>query len=48
MLRQARLDALGALHHIMDSGINKSVIFADNQGKTRFLERCGLRLGSYG
>ncbi len=31
MPRQARLDAPGALHHIMVRGINKSVIFADDQ-----------------
>ncbi|MEW6326671.1 MAG: transposase [Thermodesulfobacteriota bacterium] len=41
MPRQARLDAPGALHHIMIRGINKSAIFKDNQDKTRFLERLG-------
>ncbi len=41
MPRQARLDASGALHHVMVRGINKSVIFADDQDKTRFLERLG-------
>jgi hypothetical protein len=39
MPRQARLDITGALHHIMVRGINKAVIFEDDQDKTRFLER---------
>jgi len=42
MPRQPRLDIPGALHHIMVRGINKSKIFADDQDKTRFLERLGL------
>ncbi len=41
MPRQARLDIPGALHHIMVRGINKTVIFEDDQDKTRFLERLG-------
>ena len=41
MPRQARLDVPGALHHIIVRGINKSPIFADDQDKTRFLERLG-------
>jgi REP-associated tyrosine transposase len=41
MPRQARLDVPGALHHIMVRGINKSVIFKDDQDKARFLERLG-------
>jgi len=41
MPRQARLDAPGALHHIMVRGINKTDIFADDQDKARFLERLG-------
>ena len=39
MPRQARLDAPGALHHIMVRGINKSAIFTDDQDKIRFLDR---------
>jgi REP element-mobilizing transposase RayT len=39
MLRQARLDAPGALQHIMVRGINKSAIFTDDQDKIRFLDR---------
>src|SRR3990172_4686839 len=41
MPRQARLDAPGALHHIMVRGINKTDIFMDDQDKARFLERVG-------
>ncbi|UCD72320.1 MAG: transposase [Syntrophobacterales bacterium] len=41
MPRQARLDAPGALHHIMVRGINKSAIFTDDQDKIRFLDRLG-------
>jgi putative transposase len=39
MPRQARLDAPGALHHIMVRGINKTDIFSDERDKARFLER---------
>jgi putative transposase len=41
MAQQARLDVPGALHHIMVRGINKSVIFKDDQDRARFLERLG-------
>jgi REP element-mobilizing transposase RayT len=41
MSRQARLDAPGALHHVMVRGINKSAIFKDDQDKARFLRRLG-------
>ena len=41
MPRQARLDAPGALHHIMVRGINKTDIFTSDQDKARFLERLG-------
>ena len=41
MPRQARLDIAGALHHIMVRGINKAVIFEDDQDKALFLERLG-------
>jgi putative transposase len=39
MPRQARLDAPGALHHIIVRGVNKAAIFKDDQDKNRFLER---------
>ncbi len=41
MPRQARLDAPGALHHIMVRGINKTDIFKDDRDKALFLERLG-------
>jgi REP element-mobilizing transposase RayT len=41
MPRRARLDAPGALHHIIVRGINKAPIFKDDQDKSRFLERLG-------
>jgi putative transposase len=41
MPRQARSDIPGALHHIMMRGINKAIIFDDNEDKARFLERLG-------
>ncbi len=41
MPRQPRLDMLGALHHIMVRGINKSDIFRDKQDKVKFLQRLG-------
>jgi putative transposase len=44
MPRQARLDAAGALHHIMVRGINKAAIFDDDEDKARFLERLGQNI----
>lgn len=44
MPRQARLDAPGALHHIMVRGIDKTDIFADDRDKARFLERLGEKV----
>ena len=41
MPRQARLDVPGALHHIMVRGINKTVVFRDDEDKDRFLQRLG-------
>ena len=42
--RQARLDAPGALHHIMVRRINRAHIFADGADKARFLERLGQNI----
>jgi putative transposase len=39
MPRQARLDAPGALHHIMVRGINKTEIFSEAKDKKMFVER---------
>lgn len=41
MPRQARLDVPGALHHIMVRGIDKSIIFRDDEDRRRFLDRLG-------
>ncbi len=41
MPRQARLDAAGALHHIMVRGINKTDIFSDAKDKKMLIERLG-------
>jgi len=41
MPRQARLDAPGALHHIIIRGINRSPIFKDDEDKRLFLQRLG-------
>jgi len=45
MPRNARLDAPGALHHIMVRGINKAAIFNDDQDRNKFLERLGATIG---
>ncbi len=41
MPRKARIDAPGALHHIMARGIERSDIFKDNQDRNDFLNRLG-------
>ncbi len=41
MPRRARLDASGALHHIMVRGINKGAIFVDDHDRMQFIERLG-------
>lgn len=41
MPRRARLDAPGALHHIIVRGINRSPIFTTDEDKSNFLERLG-------
>ncbi len=43
MPRHTRLEAPGALHHIIVRGIDKALLFKDDQDKTRFLERLGGR-----
>jgi REP element-mobilizing transposase RayT len=39
MPRQARMDAPGALHHIICRGIERRNIFRDNTDRNRFVER---------
>lgn len=47
MPRQARIDAPGALHHIIIRGINRRAIFTDDRDRESFLERLSdLLLGS--
>ena len=41
MPRQARIDAPGALHHIMVRGIERRKIFRDNKDRDNFVERLG-------
>ena len=53
MPRKARLDAPGALHHIIGRGIERRRIFWDDQDRDRFVERLGIVLketstGCYG
>jgi len=39
MVRQARLDAPGVLHHVMARGIERGSVFRDNQDRENFIER---------
>ena len=39
MPRKARIDAPGALHHIIIRGIERKAIFGDNKDRENFLER---------
>jgi len=48
MPRRERLDAPGALHHIMVRGINKAAIFNDDQDRQRFLKRLGENVTAAG
>ena len=44
MPRKARIDAPGALHHIICRGIERRKIFNDNTDRDNFLERLGIIL----
>jgi putative transposase len=44
MPRQARIDAVGAVHHVMVRGITHSDIFYDDVDRDRFIERLALVL----
>ena len=44
MPRQARLDALGVLQHIMARGIERRKIFKDDKDRQSFLNRLALIL----
>jgi REP element-mobilizing transposase RayT len=41
MPRKARIDAPGALHHIIVRGIDRCLIFRDNRDRDQYLERLG-------
>jgi REP element-mobilizing transposase RayT len=41
MPRQARIDAPGAVHHIIASGIERGEIFRDDEAREDFIERLG-------
>ena len=41
MPRKARIDAPGALHHIITRGIERKAIFKDNADRKNFVERLG-------
>jgi len=43
MLGQARIDAPGALHHIIMRGIDRTTIFRDDKDRENFLERLSRR-----
>jgi len=45
MPRKARIDAPGALHHIIIRGIEKKAIFRDEQDKEKFIGRLGVITG---
>jgi REP element-mobilizing transposase RayT len=44
MLRKARIDAPGALHHIICRGIERRKIFDNDVDRENFLERLGTIL----
>jgi hypothetical protein len=41
MPRKSRIDAPGALHHVIARGINRQQIFLDDADRKRFLDRLG-------
>ncbi len=48
MPRKARIDAPGALHHIIIRGIERRKIFRDNKDRDNFLDRLGNVLSDIG
>lgn len=41
MPRKSRIDAVGALHHVMVRGIERGAVFRDDADRNHFLERLG-------
>jgi hypothetical protein len=48
MPRKARIDAPGALHHVIARGIEKRDIFWDDHDRNDFLERLGTIIDESG
>jgi len=48
MPRKARIDAPGALHHIISRGIARKKVFDDNTDRNFFIDRLGLIVGDTG
>ena len=44
MPRLARLDAPGVLHHVIIRGIERGIIFKDDQDRENFMERVSVLL----
>jgi hypothetical protein len=42
MPRHARIDAPGAVHHLMVRGITRSAIFYDGVDREQFIDRAGM------
>ena len=41
MPRKARIDAAGAVHHVIGRGINRQAIFSDKKDYLNFIKRLG-------
>lgn len=48
MPRQARIDASGAVHHVIVRGIERRKIFLDDQDRSNWIPRLGKILGETG
>ncbi len=48
LARKARIDAPGALHHIIVRGIERRKIFKDDTDRNNFLDRLGKVLSETG
>ena len=48
MLRKARIDAAGAIHHIIIRGIERKKIFRNDANRCNFVERLGKIVTSRG
>jgi len=48
MPRHARLDASGALHHVIIRGIDRNDLFADDSDRRRFVDKLGEYMSAGG